>query len=150
MSAPGPKKRKLSDFLPSKGDKDSKRIEDVLKELKKDFLIDGFVYEYIDGKPTGQIQCVGSCINKNASFSARGARYDLNPDKGTIFTLIFRVILNLVIAHVKKYHKSSSSSSIGSGTYGKKSMTKADARQIQEQSAFIIAEKHLSMGFYDW
>jgi len=54
-----------------------------------------------------------------------------------------------VISHVKKYHKSSSSSSIGSGTYGKKSMSKADIRQIQEQSAFIIAEKHLSMGFYD-
>ena len=54
-----------------------------------------------------------------------------------------------MISHVKKYHKSSSSSSIGSGTYGKKSMSKADIRQIQEQSAFIIAEKHLSMGFYD-
>lgn len=92
MSAPGPKKRKLSDFTSSKGDKESKRIEEVVKELRKDFLIEGFVFEYFDDKPTGQIRCLGNCINKNASFSAKGARYDLNPDKGTSFTLFILIV----------------------------------------------------------
>jgi len=77
-----PKKRKLGEFSKSKGDKDTAKIEETLLELKKDYDVQGFEYEYENNELTGMMRCTGVCLNKNSAFSAKGGRRILNPDRG--------------------------------------------------------------------